>query len=89
MGLSPKKTSTTPPTTKRYSLSLPQPLFDELEAIATKQGVSVVDVMRSCFKLGSLVFKIQNNPSQSLVWRKEHGQKEAEIYILDYDSELP
>ena len=76
-----KKTSTKP-TVKRYSLSLPQSQFDELTQLAEERGVSVVDIMRSCFHIGSLVYKIQDNPSESLIWRRDHGKTERELHLL-------
>lgn len=42
---------------KRYSLVMPQTVYDEVEKIANNQGVTVVEVLRQYIKLGLLASK--------------------------------
>lgn len=65
---------------KRYSLALPQKLFDEMSLIAERNGISVVDVMRSSFKLGVLAYKVQETPGSALVIKE--GDSEKELMLL-------
>lgn len=44
-------------TIKRYNLKLPQPLYEQLEAVAQARQVPVVDVIRLYLNLGLLLEK--------------------------------
>jgi hypothetical protein len=56
--------------TKRYSLALPQKLFDELTEIAETNGLPIVDLMRGCFKVGVLAYKVQETSGSALVCQR-------------------
>jgi ATP-dependent Clp protease ATP-binding subunit ClpA len=67
-------------TNKRYSLVLPESLFDQVQALADREQTTVVDVMRRFIKLGLLATEIQATPGSALIIRE--GGKERELLIL-------
>lgn len=67
-------------TVKRYNLSLPKGIFDEVEAIAESRHMTVISVLRMFVKLGLLAVEIDETPGSYLLIRE--GDKEREIVIL-------
>jgi hypothetical protein len=65
---------------KRYNLSLPVKLYEDLEEIATKEHATVLEVIRRILKLGLLVAKIKDTPGATIVIRE--GEKERELILL-------
>ena len=65
---------------KRYNLSLPPELYEELEALAEKQHTTLLEVIRRSLKLGLLAAKIQDTPGASLIIRE--GEKERELMLI-------
>lgn len=60
---------------KRYNFALPEELYNELQAIADKQSVSVVDVIRQFIKLGLFVNKLSQ--TSKLLVRENNVDKEV------------
>ncbi len=51
---------------KKYTLSLPSELYDELRIVAEKQGRSIKEVVRQCLKFGLIAIKIEDDPNSEL-----------------------
>lgn len=62
---------------KRYSLVLPQDLFDEIQKVADSNGSTVLDVMRKFIKLGLIAIEVENDPNSELIIRT--GDKEQKV----------
>ena len=65
---------------KRYSLKLPQELFNELQSAADSRGVAVVDLIRAFVKLGLIVLTAEEDGDASLIIRQ--GESEREIVTI-------
>lgn len=65
---------------KRYSLVLPQGLFDQLESVAEEHHTTVVEVLRRYIKLGLLATKIEQQEDAALIIRE--GDRERELIGL-------
>ena len=53
---------------KRYHLQIPEGLFAEVERVAKRRGVTIVDVLRQFIKLGLLVAdKTENSKAELLI----------------------
>jgi ATP-dependent Clp protease ATP-binding subunit ClpA len=55
---------------RRYSLVLPEDLFQQVQRLAESEQTTVVELLRRFTKLGLLVTEIQNTPGASLVIRQ-------------------
>lgn len=66
--------------TKRYNMTLPEPVYDELQAIADRRGTTVVDVLRGFIKLGFLAVEIEDTPGSSLILRE--GDREQRLVLI-------
>lgn len=75
--ISRKKTQTR----RRYSLVLPDELFEELQGVADARGTSVVELIRLFVKIGLMAIKLEDEPGDdnALIIRK--GGKERELLI--------
>lgn len=62
--------------TKRYVLVLPQEQYDEVEAIANREQVAVVTLLRKFIKLGLIAINLEDDPNSSLVIREDGTEKE-------------
>ena len=65
---------------KRYNLVLPEELFEEIQMVADKQQITVVEILRNFIKLGLLAIQIEETPDSALLIR-ENGT-EREIILL-------
>ena len=65
---------------KRYNLALPEELFNEVQQIADKEHITVLEVLRRFIKLGLLASKIQDDPDAALYIRE--GNSERKIIFL-------
>ena len=65
---------------KRYNLVLPEELFEEIQMVADKQQITVVEILRNFIKLGLLAIQIKETPDSALLIR-ENGT-EREIILL-------
>ncbi len=67
---------------KRYNLNTPDELFDEIESIAKEEHSTVVEVIRTFFKLGLFLQKIKNNPDEEIIIRNKVTGTEREIVLI-------
>lgn len=65
---------------KRYTLVLPQDLFDEVQEVADARHTTVVGQLRQFIKLGLLAARLEEEPDSALLIRE--GESEKEIRIL-------
>ena len=65
---------------KRYNLSLPTELFEQIETIAETEQVTVLEVIRRFIKLGLIAHRIDKTPDAALLIRE--GATEREIVFL-------
>jgi ATP-dependent Clp protease ATP-binding subunit ClpA len=65
---------------KRYNLALPQDLFREVEQLAEREGITVLEVLRRSAKLGLLVDQLQRTPGAALIIRE--GDQERQLVVL-------
>jgi hypothetical protein len=65
---------------KRYNLVLPQTLFDEIQTMADRKGVTVLDVLRKFIKLGLIVVALEDQPDSKLIIRT--GDTEKEVILI-------
>lgn len=55
---------------KRYTLSLPPELHEELSAMAEKKSVSSRDIVVKCLKLGLLALKLEDDENNDLILKE-------------------
>lgn len=65
---------------KRYTLVIPQSMYDEVEQIAEERHTTVIDLLRKFIKLGILAVNLEDIPGAALVIRE--GDTEKEIMML-------
>lgn len=65
---------------KRYNLALPEDLFREVEQLAEREHMTVLEVLRRAVKLSLLVDRVQQTPGASLVIRE--GTSERQLVVL-------
>lgn len=65
---------------RRYSLVLPETLFQQVQALADAEQATVADLFRRFTKLGLLVMEIQRAPDSSIVIRQ--GETEQRLLVL-------
>ena len=65
---------------KRYNLALPEELFNEVQQIADKEHITVLEVLRRFIKLGLLVSKTLDDPHSDLYIRE--GNSERKVIFL-------
>ena len=65
---------------KRYNLALPEELFNEVQQIADKEHITVLEVLRRFIKLGLLVSKTLDDPNSDLYIRE--GNNERKVIVL-------
>lgn len=61
---------------KRYSLKMPQSLFDEVEEQASKSGVQVVDIIRQSLQITLMLLDAQSKGSKIII---DDGETERQI----------
>jgi hypothetical protein len=65
---------------RRYSLVLPEDLYNELEQVAKDRHTSVVDIIRRFIKLGLLAVKTEDAPDTAIIFRE--GETEREVIFM-------
>jgi hypothetical protein len=65
---------------KRYNLVLPQPLFDELQAIADERHSTVLEVIKQFLRLGLLVSQAERSSTTAVILRE--GARERELMLV-------
>lgn len=66
--------------TKRFNLTLPEQLYQEMQRIADEQNTTVVELLRRFVKLGLLAIKLQESPDSGLIVRE--GNQEHKVMLL-------
>ena len=72
----PKKTGL-----KRYNLSLPEDLYNELQCLAESEHTTVLDTIRRFIKLGLVVVKIQQDSDAKIVIQEGDNRRELAFII--------
>lgn len=69
---------------KRYTLTLPPKLHDELSRMAEDRGASAKDIVVKCLKLGMIALSIEDDPEKDLILREQspHGVQETRLLIF-------
>jgi len=65
---------------KRYSLVLPEELFDAVQELAEQRQTTVVELIRRFIKLGLIAARIEETEGAALIIRE--GETEREIILL-------
>jgi hypothetical protein len=65
---------------KRYNLSLPEELYQEVQALAEERHTTVLELLRRFVKLGLLVARSEKSPDMAFILRE--GDKERELILL-------
>lgn len=65
---------------KRYNLVLPNSLFDEVQALANEENVSILELLKRFIKIGLVVTKLSQSPNASFIIRE--GERERELVLL-------
>ncbi|MBI4304811.1 MAG: ATP-dependent Clp protease ATP-binding subunit [Chloroflexi bacterium] len=65
---------------KRYNLALPENLFREVEQLAEREHMTVLEVLRRSVKLGLLIAEVQQTPGASFIIRE--GKTERQLVLL-------
>ncbi|ETX03462.1 MAG: hypothetical protein ETSY1_47155 (plasmid) [Candidatus Entotheonella factor] len=65
---------------KRYNLVLPQPLFDELQAIADERHTTVLEVLKQFIRLGLLISKAEKSPDVAVILRE--GDRDRDLMLI-------
>lgn len=68
------------PPIKRYNLALPEDLFHQVENLAEREHMSVLEVLRRSVKLGLFAAEIQNTPNAKFIIRE--GDSERQLILL-------
>ncbi|MEK7500751.1 MAG: hypothetical protein AAB642_01340 [Patescibacteria group bacterium] len=65
---------------KRYTLVLPDELFEQLQQVATDRDTTVVAILRQFIKLGLLAVQLKKSDSAALLFRE--GETEQRIRLF-------
>ncbi len=71
---------TTGTKSKRYTLVIPEDLYQAVERLASDEQTSVVELLRRFIKLGLLITRVQQDPHGAVILRE--GSRERELIIL-------
>lgn len=55
---------------KRYHISMPQDLFDELESLAKKRHTTTLDIVRRFLKMGLVIDRVEEDPDADILIRE-------------------
>lgn len=70
---------------KRFTLSLPETVHEELSRIAASRNISARDVIIKSLKLGMIAFETEGDSSKELIIREhidEDNSKETRIVLI-------
>jgi hypothetical protein len=65
---------------KRYNLSLPEEIYQEVQTLAEHRHTTVLELLRRFVRLGLLVAKAEGSPDMAFILRE--GDKERELVLL-------
>jgi len=63
--------------TKRYNLTLPEGLFNEIQELADSKGTTVLAMLRKFIRLGLIVSELEDEPNSRLIIRTDDTEKEV------------
>lgn len=61
---------------KRYSLVLPQEVYDEVQCVADSEGTTVLEILRKFIKLGLIAVELEKKPNSALIIRTDDSERE-------------
>lgn len=71
---------------KRFTLSLPENVHNELTRMAEEKGISSKEVIIKSLKLGLIAFTTDNDPTKELILRENVGTtdstKETKLILI-------
>lgn len=65
---------------KRYTLVLPEELFNEVQKLAEQRHVTVIELLRRFIKLGLIASRVEDTPDAALIIRE--GGVERQIILV-------
>ena len=65
---------------RRYSLAIPQELFENLEQEAKQRDMTIVELLKTFIKIGLIVLKGEARGDTQFIIRQ--GDREREIWVL-------
>lgn len=57
----------------RVSMQIPESIYEKLTDYAIKKGVMFEDIVKSCIKMGMIIYEIEDDPDVQLIYR-DHGE---------------
>jgi|RhiMetdeSRZDD1v2_1073273.scaffolds.fasta_scaffold1753386_2 hypothetical protein len=66
--------------TKRYSLVLPDQLFEEVQKVADERQTTVVEIIKRFLRLGLMVADAEKSPDTAFIIRK--GDEEQRLLLV-------
>ena len=66
---------------KRYTLNLPEDLFNQVQQIANENRTTVVEILRKFIKLGLLAVHTERDKSTKLILKDKDGERELMILL--------
>jgi hypothetical protein len=73
---------------KRFTLTLPSPIYEELREQAKKHDRSIRDIVTMCLKFGLIAIKVEEDPDSELYYKEKiledgkPGTKETRFQIM-------
>lgn len=65
---------------KRYSLVIPNTLYQQVKHEASKNGTTVIELFRKLIKIGLMALQIQDDPNRALIIQE--GDTEKQIHFF-------
>ncbi len=65
---------------RRYSLVIPNTLYDQVKNEASKNGTTVIELFRKLIKIGLMALEIQDDPNRALIIQE--GDTEKQIHFF-------
>lgn len=66
----------------RYTLSLPEPIYEEIRTQAEKHNTTIKEVVRQCLKFGLIAMKMDEDPNADIFFR-EREDRSGEIETIE------
>ena len=63
---------------KRYNLSIPKDLYDEVQSMADEEETTVLEIFKRLMKIGFVLYKKQREPDIHFIIR-ENGKDDKEV----------
>lgn len=75
-------------TQQRYTLSLPEAIYEEIRLKSDKHNTSIREVVRQCLKLGLIAMEISENPDKALIIREKQKHQNGSNDPIFEDTKL-